>query len=290
MSVNILEYLGKRTTDSIVPWVLGDPIVECPFFDGPCAKISRRTPQKPICSVESDGRLWITCEHRLLTSKNVPISHPYLSNRITEIAEILWGHPLNMSNVAVSREHNIAGFNADYVFALNPQWKVHNVPLRYSMEVQGGGDTTQTGNLTRHVDAWESDRDGHQLDGNVSGVQPNVLNVWKRMLSQLITKGLAATRMRQGVGCIIGDKLFDEIQNRTGWTSLAAPEDGYVDFVVISYSAAESNESPVNLVPDHTRMIRSTFQMFLDQMRRGGVDADFSGRYEALDGRSVDAE
>jgi hypothetical protein len=155
------------------------------------------------------------------------------------------------------------------------------------MEIQAGGDTNQTGNITSHVAVWESSPASVALRQTVAAA-PNVLNVWKRLLGQLLTKGLAATRARQGVGCIMGQLLFDSISEWTTWSQLRAPEDGFSDFVVIPYRVSDATASPVRLEVNGDSVIRSTFQRFLDRLRDVGIGADFGGSYVRLDGEAIE--
>src|SRR3954463_2456213 len=236
MTVRVAEYLGHNAAQPVVPYIAGQPIPNCPFSGFPCAKLDRTAPQKPVCSVWSnDDDLWIICEHRLLTTlKEVPTTQPYVANRLAEIAEVLWGPSLAPSDLAVARQHKFDGANADYVFAFNPGWRVPAAPVRFCMEIQGGGPTTNSGTLTSHVNGWEHVATGLALNDLV-GVNPDIKGVWKRLLQQLFTKGLSATRVRQGIGCVVGEKLFDAIDGWVRWSELTPPEDRYIDFVVIPY-------------------------------------------------------
>src|SRR4051812_208269 len=144
MAVTVAEYLGANANTNPQPHPVvapGQPIPGCPFTGLDCVKIGRGAP--PVCSVWADNELWITCDQRLLSARQAaPINHQYINVRATEISSLLWPHPLTPADVAVARQFTILTSQSDFVFALNPGWRVVNLPVRYVMEIQGGGDTT----------------------------------------------------------------------------------------------------------------------------------------------------
>ena len=68
MLVIVAEYLGIRT-DSVNPILpiqelQSKPKLPCPFRNSHCLKAAKG--QQPVCSVrDTNGELWIVCEHRL---------------------------------------------------------------------------------------------------------------------------------------------------------------------------------------------------------------------------------
>lgn len=287
MAVKVAEYAGINIASSLPePYQEGDPVPICPFNGEDCHKIRRN--EKPVCSIWWNDRYWISCEHRLLSPKqSVPITHDHVSTRIAEVARLLWGDDIPLDQLAIARQLPILMSKADFVFAVNPGWKVIALPLRYCMEVQGGGITQNTGVITRHLRRWESNPEEVDPSAELQGVRPDDLGVWKRLLEQLFTKGLASTKARQGIGCIVGDTLFEQIEGRIGWSDLESPEDGFVDFVVIPYKVKDASADPIEIEPDEERIIRTTFDAFVEQLGQAGTSADFSGDYVTLEGDDV---
>lgn len=284
MPITIAEYLGVNAAAAApVPHPKGMGAPNCPFNGLSCTKVSKN--KKPVCSVWAGSDLWITCQHRLLSdSKNAAITHPHMSVKASEIATRLWQFPFSLSQVAVARKKNIRDSQADFVFALNPGWRVVNAPLRFVLEIQAGGDTTDS--YQQAVAEWENG--SRPLTDVIPKCSPNDRNVWKRLMEQLLTKGLAATKARQGIGCVISDRLFNAVDDWIRWRALTLPEDGYADFVVIPFTVHDASTSPIALVPNDERIIRTSFTAFFDHLRRSSQAADFTGAYIQLDGNATE--
>jgi hypothetical protein len=290
MPVTVAEYLGvNAATAHPAPHPQGQqPIPACPFMGQACSKIVRG--EKPTCSAWADNRLWIICQDRLLSAiQTAPVTHLYLAARLREVADILWpNNAAPNTQIAVARQFRVLGSDCDYVFAIDPGWKVIPLPVRYVMEVQGGGITGATQRITQHVSRWEAGEPGVVLATPVPAY-PDAYGVWKRLLVQLFTKGIAAVNARQGVGCIVGERFADWLEQRLHWSQLTVPEDGYVDFVVIPYRVTDANSSPILMAPDQDRIIRSTFKQFVDLLQQSEEAASFAGTYTDLAGQQVHA-
>ncbi|EKB3108835.1 hypothetical protein ONY76_005302, partial [Escherichia coli] len=174
MAVSIAEYLGQRTDvdQQIVPVAKGTQI-QCPFMDRTCDKASKvKNPTPPVCSVRKpDGTVWIVCEHRLCSTRqkktvivngrkkqieNILVEHQ--RDILRKVAKLIYQDPeLQDSEIGVRREVNIPlpdsdnSYHADYVMRnFSGRGRVDEVLL----EMQGGGETSSTGEITRHIAAW----------------------------------------------------------------------------------------------------------------------------------------
>lgn len=71
MSVSVAEYLGQDTLSQVnITPVQAKSGALCPFMHRTCDKVAKGL--HPVCSVrkpDSNGILWITCEHRLCSSR-----------------------------------------------------------------------------------------------------------------------------------------------------------------------------------------------------------------------------
>jgi hypothetical protein len=235
MGVTVAEYLGVRT-DGVIP-IQPIPIsktrtgqkprLPCPFKSSHCDKASRG--DKPVCSVRdtATGALWITCEHRLCATspKNSPLT-THQSEILHEVAQVVFGTDIQRNEVLVKREEPIkvtenSDYSADYVmWRRNPkQTSPFNPDRAMIVEMQGGGETTNTGTLTKHIDEWEVAGvvDNSRLCRTVSKTSPLITNAWRRQQEQFLVKGnvamLTGGRMVFCVGSMIYDYLIQRFRS-----------------------------------------------------------------------------
>jgi hypothetical protein len=78
------------------------------------------------------------------------------------------------------------------------------------LEVQGGGETSSTGAISRHVEEWSVDqnRTNEQLRAPIRkvGIIPN--NAWKRQLEQVFRKAPLALAHGGKFALAMGEVLF----------------------------------------------------------------------------------
>lgn len=205
MTVIVAEYLGVRTD-------LGIPItpvntltrtkIPCPFRNAHCDKVARGN--KPVCSVwDADTHeLWIVCSHRLCATapKDQPLNE-HQKTILHLVAQTIFSPAITRQDVLVKRETPIpvtddSSYSADYVmWRKNPKVLTLDAPDRpIILEMQGGGETTATGELTRHIDQWEKlpTPSLEILTQPVKKTAPLVTNAWRRQQEQFLVKGNVA--------------------------------------------------------------------------------------------------
>ncbi|OGX19814.1 MAG: hypothetical protein A3K83_00140 [Omnitrophica WOR_2 bacterium RBG_13_44_8b] len=303
MSVTIAEYLGKRTdvnTPVITP-IRKQRNIPCHFMNAPCDKISRG--DKPICSVRKNGKtLWIVCRHRLCaTTKNIPLSD-YQKNILLSVAKKVFGSSIQPENVLIKREApmHVSGrstYKADFVMVDNSSNPSHMGPRKAVLEMQGGGETSATGNITRHVEAWarSRNRSNQQLSRLISGVGTIETNAWRRQQEQFLIKGRIAMQTGSGCGIIfcVGTLLYDYLLSRTNTASLRDLRQHNWTLALLSFKEkapiSAQAAGPIDLVLDDTRALFTDYQAFVRVIADVGNPSPdtFSGAFETLAGRTV---
>jgi len=87
---------------------------------------------------------------------------------------------------------------------------------RLLVEVQGGGETSSTGSITSHIQAWEKlhKPSNDYLAQPISGPGTITNNAWKRSLYQITTKATSAVNTGYGFAILYGAFLFRYIKQR----------------------------------------------------------------------------
>lgn len=311
MTVSIAEYLGQRVD-------INEPLIEpaarndmCPFMDAPCKKLVPEKLQKPICSVRKDGELWIVCEHRLCATKKtkkVPAPTPrnpnrsrrisidltdYQKDRLFEIARMVYDADINRHEVLVKREINVpvgndaGNYRADYVM------RRAGMAGGEVLEIQGGGETSNTGKITRHVDEWEANqnRTNTQLTQNIPGVGTIETNAWRRQQEQFLIKGNVATKSSANGRIIfcVGSLLYDYLILRIGPTALGEDlRNAGWDLALIAFKEDTTLpicSGPIPLVIDEQKMFFTRYNSFVRALADQGESMPglFDDDFEALE-------
>jgi len=239
MPISIAEYLGQRTDvpfPDILPSVRGGAIVPtCPFSGGPCIKLEHNPPLQPVCSVRVHGKgfigqPFIVCSNRLIPAQAKTLS-PSHTAALASVAQTLFPgvHP---GEVGFLRQIGVnlapGRLVIDYILQINPTTQFTNGPRSIILEIQGGGETSNTGTITRYIDDWikQSPPTNNfiaqplttsylrkhlgQLNINVPGIIPN--NAWKRQLEQILKKAYIARHFKGAFALVTGDVLHDYIK------------------------------------------------------------------------------
>lgn len=218
MAVSIAEYLGQRVDGPDVIYPVDGP-AKCPFMEANCTKISGKN--KPICSVRKpNGDVWIVCKHRLCaTLKNVPLNF-HQKKVLLAVAKTIWGEDIEAKDIKVRREVRMpvtdkSKYNADYIM-VNTAPKKYNCPTRVVLEMQGGGETSNTGHITKVVKLWEENplRNNKDLSANVPKAGTIETNAWRRQQEQFIIKGNIASQTGGGIVFCVGQPLYDYLHKR----------------------------------------------------------------------------
>jgi hypothetical protein len=311
MGIRVSEYLGVRvdSKNSIIPISanLGNDSekIRCPFRNDKCDKVKRK--QHPVCSVKDtrDNTLWLVCSHRLCSTqpKNAPLNE-HQKKILMDVAKYIYYPEINKSDVLVKREVQIpitnkSDYYADYVMYIRNPRKISPTisDCAVVLEMQGGGETSNTGKLSKHIKEWaESDEPSNTfLSQDVNNVSPLVTNAWRRQQEQFLVKGnvamMSGGRMVFCVGTMLYDYLFERI--RTG--ILMDLRGANWTLAVIAFKEDTIGVPPacapcsIPLTIDETRTKFTNYSAFVQALTNQGkpCDAMFKGAYTSLVGDKV---
>ena len=219
MPTSIGEYLGRRTDiddPPIYPSALKPKVVPtCPFMGKECSKLKGKLSLHPVCSLRApDGRPWIVCTDRLIPAKANAITAHHISI-LAGVANLLFPG-INVRDIGFRRQQEIRLKGKKKVvldYAIRTREIVSGVRSKAILEIQGGGESSSTGNITRHVVAWskENPATNEFLRQGIPtvGIIPN--NAWKRQLEQIFRKVAVARRFDAGFALVMGEVLYDYV-------------------------------------------------------------------------------
>lgn len=303
MSESAAEYLGVDISKhNLLPIISSTkPTEPCPFRRSSCVKL--RKGQAPVCSVRNPrGGLWIVCEHRLCSSTPKDLAlNSYQRDILEMIADTIVPNWRETAEVAVQREGRVrrrVGTNssddssADYfmVFIDRKTGKQHPSIKPVILEMQGGGETSNTKAMTDHVKAWES---GQNVDlsapTNVSSIETNA---WRRQQEQFLIKGSVATRSNGKLVFVVGNRLFDKLMSNLTSTPTQIDVQGGWTLAVIAVvedpNGVGTNAS-IRLGIDPSRTLFTDYGSFARSLTdQGQYDPElFSGEFVTLDGQTI---
>lgn len=300
MPVVIAEYLGQRTDVDdveIIPVEEGSE-VQCPYMHGNCSKVKKKL--KPVCSVrKTDGTVWITCQHRLCATINGPLTD-HQSGVLLDIARTVFHDSVRADEVCVRREVRMAvndgtDYNADYIMTLTSGKSSFPGPDRFVLEMQGGGETSQTGRITNHVKLWEmaTPRSNELLRQPIAAGTIET-NAWRRQQEQFIVKGNISMKTWKGYGIVfcVGAPLFDYLKNKLVDANLPNLRSFNWTLALIGFSESSEEEKQSGPLPyrvDNERLLFTNYQTFVQALINQGepsLDA-FSGIFMNLVGEEV---
>lgn len=309
MTVSVAEYLGINVSAgrSIEPIASGKGgIVPCPFREGNCDKVVKGN--KPICSVrDGTGVIWIVCEHRLCATspKHAPLTS-YQSDVLMAIANTIWGVDLDKEDVAVRREVPVrtegrSPSSADYVMIPTPSLRAKNRSGAIGpvvLEMQGGGETTNTGALTQQIEYWEHLEDAGskiaELAKPISSVGTLETNAWRRQQEQFLYKGNVAVNSFGRLVFVVGAKLFDYLLRNLAGTIMKDLSGANWTLALIGISESQNGsgfgtKDSVRLGIDSNRLLFTSYMDFVQALtRQGGIDPDlFRGEFTDLSGQTL---
>lgn len=313
MVVSIAEYLGQRTDTSqnieaqtILPESERENSPLCPFNNSLCSKMRmRRNPKPPICSLRrSDGQFYIVCEHRLISTKVEQLTE-YQREMLLDAAQVLFHPDIQAHQIGYKSEVSIqtgtSRHKADFILAItDPQQESYGL-RRLLVEVQGGGETNNTGSITRHVEQWVANpnRDNQLLCQNISGAGTIQTNAWRRLQEQLFAKATTSqkTNPDYGFAVLMGEVVFDYIC--TMMPELPnigiSKEDGWNTAFIVYSETPTQNITSLTSIDLHINHEKSLFLRLNDifelMTQRGGNDPNaFAGLFHTLDGQPIELE
>ena len=298
MSVKIAEYFGQRTDiagNSICP-VSG--LHNCPFQNNiTCLKLTKNL--IPVCAVRkinddgTDGDLWISCPDRLCaTTKGVPLSQ-YQSDTLFALARFVFGPRISKEEVYIKREVSLrandsTNYKADYIMVCVSPFMNSTGPNSLIVEMQGGGETTNTGPLTRHLKEWEANPGTVHLNEVIKGVNTLETNAWRRQQEQFLVKGNVAAQTSKSTGMVfaVGTILFDYLNKKVNLGQLPDMGDAAWDLAIIAFKEDASKPKapgPIPLMIDTDRVLFTKYARFVSALTNQGLPSP-----EAFKGRFVD--
>ncbi|CAM4133031.1 Restriction endonuclease NotI [Yersinia frederiksenii] len=310
MAVSIAEYLGQRTDveEAIVPIVRGTQ-VQCPFMDRTCDKVSKNN--HPVCCVRKpDGTIWIVCEHRLCSTRqkktaivggrtrqvdNVLVEHQ--KDILRKVAKLIYQDPeLQDSEIGVKREVNIPlpdsdnSYHADYVMRnFSGRGKADEVLL----EMQGGGETSSTGAITRHIAAWaELEFPTNEILRQPVAANTIETNAWRRQQEQFLVKGNVVDQTGGKIVFAVGSLLYDYLHRRFRNANLRDLKAHNWTLCILAFKE-DSTQAPllgaIPLAIDSTKILFTNYSTFVRFLTDQGAPRPelFEGSFLRLDNSTV---
>lgn len=305
MTVSIAEYLGQRTdNDEIIILPVHNQVYanetdlpKCPFHGNRCKKIAMRQYTKaPICALRrDDGQYYIVCEHRLISTVKRELNH-YRSQMLLRVAEKVFAASIAAHQVEYKREERILVvepdptdkeshdifFSADFILAVPDETVDVYGPRRLVVEVQGGGETSNTGAINRYANEWAENHEGNSfLRSAISGPGTIQTNAWRRMQEQILSKGATAVKSGYGFAAVVGEVIMDYIERVIPkMRTYAVDRDkSQWDIAFIVFTEAHNRnvsslvENAVELVIDEERSMFTRFDLLIEAMKTRGVNA-----------------
>ena len=314
MATIVAEYLGRRTDvgEQISPVVLKTN-VECPFKNrGYCTKVQKG--YEPVCSVrrvstkrnrlpiENEKELWIVCPDRLCSTKKDLLLCDHQKKMLADIASYVFVGHNGPKEVCVKREVdlNVFGstakesYHADYIMAAADTHIRTPGPNKLVLEMQGGGETSGTEELTKVVKEWRKNPDELGLLTKSSSANPLPANAWRRQQEQFLVKGDVAMKTWRGLGIAfcVGTILFDYIMRKVNVGTIPNLRGHCWTLCLMGIKEDKSEDpvpGPIPLKVDESRILYTNYQSFVQALiNRGEPTTDaFIGEFLNLDNEDV---
>lgn len=310
MAASIAEYLGQRTDIEYPVIEVAKDGCACPFMNAMCSKVNRAKPMKPVCSVrDKNGNLWIVCAERLCSTKKTPIN-TYQQKILHSIAKIIFNdNNVDMNDILIKREVSMPGdiklnpdgtikykkngdiayknIRADYIM-------IHrNLNVKVILEMQGGGETSKTGSITRHINKWEQETNRtNKLLSKTSDAGLIVTNAWRRQQEQFIVKGNIATDSGGKVVFCVGKLLFDLLKTKVSSVNFQDLRNDNWTLCIIGFDEVLSDPISPGAIPyeiSQSRIIFTKYSTFVHALITQGraFKRMFEGKFQNLSGTSI---
>jgi hypothetical protein len=308
MPLSIAEYLGQRTDvdEDIIPSILGGkPVPSCDFLGGPCSKLNSSRPQHPVCSVRmhggiNDGKLFVVCSDRLIPAKSNKLSQTQIA-ALGSISRVLFPE-VSVGAVGYKRQMGIrlgkSTVYLDYVLQVDPSESYQGRVKKVILEIQGGGETSNTGTITRHIANWATEEQTNDVLSQIlsteylrkitgkktpgsPGIIPN--NAWKRQLDQIIKKAPLAMHYGGSFAIVMGEVLYDYFAQ-----TFPAGKPYFPEWEIAFIGMSESSSTQRGAIPIDkvTKSIFMTYEDFFEALKavrisRKTIDP-FLGEFQTL--------
>jgi hypothetical protein len=310
MSQRIAEYLGvELKPGGLLPLVdsSSQPQVLCPFRDGSCVKAQKG--QVPVCSLrDSDSdELWIICEHRLCAT--TPKSSRLVPYQVEILCLVLdavvpgWpdkARPAAQREARVRRTSGVQSSSdskADFLIVFRDLMddKESSTLENLIIEMQGGGETSNTKRMTEVVRNWEKlgDSTADSLRELQIPVAPIETNAWRRQQEQFLFKGSVVTRSGGRLVFAMGARLYDKVMNNLKAKPSEIPIAGGWTLALLGFiedSEGVQCGDSLALSIDPERQLFTAFDSFVRSLtEQGEYDPNlFVGEFQTFDGAILD--
>jgi hypothetical protein len=222
------------------------------------------------------------------------------------IATTIWGIELDHQDVAVRKEVPVrtAGrspSSADFVMVPTPTLRSKHTSGAIGpvlLEMQGGGETTNTGALTKHIEQWEqlprAEARANELLRPVASVGTLETNAWRRQQEQFLYKGNVAVNSFGRLVFAVGSKLYDYLLKNLAGTAMKDLRGANWTLAVLGIDEAPPGEGfgtseSVRLKVDSGRLLFTSYPDFVQALtRQGGTDHElFTGSFIDLTGQQI---
>lgn len=313
MGTSVAEYFGQRTdidsptihpipipkVNNSIQWNDNCPI--CPFTsENTCKKL--KSGNEPVCSVrKSDGTLWITCSERLCSTKKGIDLNDHQKNILLQVGKYIFSPSVLPEDICIKREERLSvieskTYNADYIITLREGRSPYSGPDRLVLEMQGGGETSNTGKQTRHVQQWSKmDTYSNKYLRTETATSPLETNAWRRQQEQFIVKGNIAMKTWKGYGIAfcVGTLLYDYLMQKLASANLPDLKDYNWTLALIAFKEDKSlppQPGPIPLVVDESRLLYTNYQTFVQALINQGEPSlnAFRGTFINLNNEEID--
>lgn len=313
MGVSVAEYLGQRTdvdNPTIEPafikpdrrnWQLYEnELPRCPFTAGNICK-KAKSGNEPVCCVRKpDGTLWLNCSDRLCCTKQDLDLSPHQRGILLQVGKHIFNNEVRAEDICVKREARLSviegtEYNADYIITLRGGRTDYSGPDRLVLEMQGGGETSNTGVQTAYIKTWrDSENRSNEYLRQPTGASTLETNAWRRQQEQFIVKGNIAMKTWKGYGIAfcVGTLLFDYLKDKLADANLPDLRNYNWTLALIAFkedTSAEPVPGPIPLVVDEDRLLYTNYQTFVQALINQGepsLDA-FRGNFITLNNELI---
>lgn len=302
MGACVAEYLGCRTDDdtTIIRPVDLDSSPLCPFSAGnTCRKCKQH--YEPVCCVRNpSGTLWITCPDRFCSSKkDLPLSRHQI-RMLHDIARHVFEPTVSPNDVCVKREVPLpvvegTNYKADFIMSYRSGRSPSSGPDRVVLEMQGGGETSNTGIMTDHIRNWRLlNPPNNSFLRQETSASTLETNAWRRQQEQFIVKGNIAMQTWKGLGIVfcVGSLLFDYLTNKLQSANLPDLRGHNWTLALLGIKEAPNSGrgGPIPLCIDDNKLLYTNYQTFVQALINQGQPAPeaFSGTFVDLNNHEVD--
>jgi hypothetical protein len=185
-------------------------------------------------------------------------------------------------------------YKADFIMIADSRSISPGKQTKIVLEMQGGGETSMTGNLTKHVEAWEkaSRRSNSMLSQKVEGTNPIITNAWRRQQEQFLVKGNIAQQTGGAIVFCVGAPLYDYLWLKEKKTTLTDLRQHNWTLALIGFSESTTQApqpGPIPITVDKQRLLFTSYITFVQTLINQGGPAPgiFKGHFSTLAGGNV---